>query len=251
MRSNPLVGAAVSLAIAAAAAMWLVLQWVARDGLFDLLGYAMHAMTLLAVFALIAGLAVALLFRRFARVRADLLAGRNVIARWSVGAAEFEVFTARAIAADRADKRGALALVVGLVILIFGAFALFDPEVAPAMLGMAGVVALLMAGAYLLGGRVIRRQLEPASREVIVGTDGLMLNGVLHVWSAILTWLTDVDLETGPPAVLVVTYAYLARFGPQYVTVALPVPEAAVPLARQVVEQLGQCRARRSSGVRS
>lgn len=249
MRSNPLIGAWISFGVAATAAVWLVLQWVVRDDLFAALGYAMHAITLLAVFALIAGLAVALLFRRFARVRADLLAGRNVIARWTVAAAEFEAFAARAVAADRADKLGALALVVGLVLLIFGAFALFDPEAAPAMLGMAGVIALLMAGAYLLGGRVMRRQLEPASREVIVGTDGLMLNGVLHVWSAMLTWLAGVDLDQGPPATLEVSYAYLARFGPQYVTVMLPVPQSALPLARQVVEQLAPRRSRRSPGA--
>ncbi len=251
MRSNPLVGAWISLGVAAVAVGWLLLQWLAGDALFAAFGYTMHAITLLAVFALIAGLAVALLLRRFARVRADLLSGRNVIARWTVAEAEFEVFAARAVAADRDDKRGALALVVGLVVLIFGAFALFDPEVAPAMLGMAGLVALLMAAAYFLGGWVMRRQLQSASREVIVGTDGLMLNGVLHVWSAVLTWLAGVDLDPGPPGTLAVTYAYLARFGPQYVTVALPVPRSALPLARQVVERLSTRRAGRSSGVRS
>lgn len=246
---------AVALVVAAMALGWLLGQWLAGDAVFAALGYATHAITLLSIFALIAGLAVALLFRRFATVRSDLLAGRNVVARWSVDAEVYTAFAARAIAADRADKRGALLAVLFFVAVIFGLFALFDPEAAPAMLGMAVVVGLLMVAAYLLGGRVMRRQLEPASREVIVGTDGLLVNGVLHVWSAFLTWLADASLTAGPPASLVITYAYLARFGPQFVSVMLPVPPEAVHLAEAVVARLGPQRGRRGrpgrDGVKS
>lgn len=250
MRSDPRIGMAVALAVAAIALGWLLGQWLAGDTVFAALGDATHAITLLSIFALIAGLAVALLFRRFATVRADLLAGRNVIARWRVDAEAYSAFAARAVAADRADKRGALVLVLFFIAVIFGLFALFDPEAAPAMLGMAVVVAVLMVAAYLLGGRVMRRQLEPASREVIVGTGGLLVNGVLHVWSAFLTWLADASLTLGPPASLVITYAYLARFGPQFVSVMLPVPAEAVPLAETVVARLAPQRASRRRAVR-
>jgi len=30
---------------------------------------------------------------------------------------------------------------------------------------------------------------------IIVGTQGLLLNGVLHVWGGFLSWLSNVSLE--------------------------------------------------------
>jgi len=252
MRSDPRVGLIIALAVAAVAMGWLLMQPLFGDALFATIGYAIHAITLLAIFALIAGLAVALLFRRFVQVRADLLAHRDIIAHWTVGAEDFAEHATRAMIADRAERRGALATVLFFVAVIFGLFALFDAEAAPAMVGMASLVAVALAAAYLLGGRAMRRQLEPTSREVIVGAEGLIVNGVLHVWGTYLTWLVGATIERGRPASLVVTYAYLARVGPQFVSVVLPVPPEAMPLAELVVDRFDRHgRTRRPKSARA
>jgi hypothetical protein len=247
MQSDPRIGMAISLAVAGAAFLWLLGQWVAGDEIWTALGDATHAITLLSIFLLIAGLTVALLFLRFWQVRADLLANRYVVARWTVEPGQFRAFGEIASARDRAEKRWALLVMLGFIVLIFGAFALFDPEVAPAMLAMGVALALLMAIAFLLGQRVQRRQLRPRSREVIVGTRGVMVNDVLHVWSVPLSWLSDVSADPGPPPTLTITYAYLGRSGPQYVDVMLPLPAIGDETGETIVARLLAYRGR---GVR-
>jgi hypothetical protein len=240
MLSDPRIGLIASLVVVLLAMGWLAGQWLFSDSLFAVLGYAEHAITLLSIFLGLAGSAVALLFRRFHRVRTDLLAGRNVIARWTVDPQLFRTFAAVADKRDREDKQGALLMVLVFIVVIFGAFALFDLEAAPAMLSMAAAVALAVVLAFLFGNRVRRKQLEPRSGDIIVGTDGVLVNGVLHVWSAFLTWLRGATLEPGPPAILTIDYAFLARYGVQEVAVMLPVPPGAEREAENAVRRLNE-----------
>jgi hypothetical protein len=242
MQSDPRIGMAIWLAIAGAALLWLLAQWPAGEALWGVFGDLTHAISFISIFLLLAGSAVALLFHRFWRVRADLLSGRDVIARWTVSLDQFLTFSQVANARDRSEKQWALLMVLFFIVVIFGAFGLFDPSVAPAMLGMALVVIIIMILAFLLGQRVQRRQMQPRSREVIVGTRGLMVNGVLHVWSAPLTWLSEVSKDPGPPPTLVVTYAFLGRAGPQYVSVMLPLPARDSELGDTIVDRLGRHR---------
>ena len=243
MRTDPRVGIAVSLILAAAAMVWLFVRWLLRDQMMAWLGYGVHAITLVSILVVLAGVAAALLFLRYWQVKRELLEGRDVIAHWAVSRQDFAQFAAVAAPRVRTEMLGALVLVVVLVVLIFGTFAVFDPEVAGPMLLSAGGVILLVTAAYLVGSMTRRSHLEPQDGEVIVGRHGLIVNNVLHVWSAWLAWLSSVELEHGPPAILTITYAFLARYGPQYVTVPLPVPEAAMGKAASVVEDLGGGRA--------
>jgi uncharacterized membrane protein HdeD (DUF308 family) len=143
-----------------------------------------------------------------------------------------KLFAPAALDRDRTDKRGALVLITAMLAVIFGAFALFDPEVAPAMLSIGAVVLLLVGGAYLLSGRIARRHLSFRSGEVIVGRDGLLVNGVLHVWSVPLSWLVGATLD---PGAMTVTYAHFIRYGVQTVDVLLPVPHGAQEDAQKAV----------------
>lgn len=226
MRFDPLRGVLVSLLIVGASLAWFAAIWMADEALFRRLGYTMHAATLLAIFALIAGLAVAGLFLRFHHVRTELLEGRRVVARWRVDEATFKAFAPRALEADARDKRQALFTVAFFIVAIFGAFALFDRDAAAAMLSIAAVVLVLMLLAYLLGQRTLAAQLVYRGGEAIVGERGLLFNGVLHVWGAPLSWLTGARLSRDGRA-LEVDYAFLSRLGAQGVSVMLPVaPES-------------------------
>lgn len=249
--TDPRIGLRISFLAGAAAASWLLAQWVASDAIWNalsrFLGYGIHAITFLSIFTLVACPFVALLFYRYARVKADLLAGRNVIARWKVDPASFMTFSPVAEARDRAEKRGALYLMFFFIALIFGAFALLDPEIAPAMLTVGAGTALILAVAFWLSNRVRKRHLQMRSGEIIVGTEGLLVNDVLHVWSAFLSWLVGAEIEQGPPSILTITYAFWGRYGPQFVGVMLPIGPGQMDLALAVKERLRQAGDKRRS----
>lgn len=231
MRFDPRRGLIVSLLVCGASLAWFLALWLDDAALFRRLGYGMHAATLLAIFALLAGLAVAALFLRFHHVRTELLEGRRVLARWRVDEASFKRFVPKALDADRRDKRQALAVVAFFIVAIFGAFALFDPAAAPFMLSMAAAVLVLMLLAYGLGQRALAAQLVYRGGEAIVGERGVLFNGVLHVWGAPLSWLTGARLSPDE-RMLEIDYAFLSRLGAQGVSILLPVP----PDARQEAE---------------
>lgn len=232
MLSDPRIGLGVSLAVVAAGLAWLAGQALAADLLFARLGYAMHAATLLAIFAVLAGAAVAALFGRYAEVRAELLQGRRVLATWRVDADTLARFAPLAVAADDRDKRGALILVWVLLAVVFGAFAVYDPEAAAPMLAIAAVVAAATGLAYLAGRRTARTHWRMRDGAVIVGERGVLFNGVLHVWALPLGGLAGVARAERPPALLV-SYRFWTRLGPQVVTVPLPVPATAAEAARR------------------
>ena len=242
MLSDPRRGLQISLILAFAAGLWLGAQWPLGDRFFEMLGYAVYAVDLVAILVLIAGLLVALLFARYLQVKRDLLAGRKVIARWQADPNSFRTFAALADARDDSDKRGVLIVLLGFVVVIFCGFALADQSAAPAMLSVAAVLSLAMVLAYALGRRIRRRQLEPHSREIIVGFDGLLINDVLHVWKTPLSWFVSCRIEPGTPGLMTVTYAFVARYGAQFVDVLLPVPDHAVQLAHQVERSLRPAR---------
>jgi hypothetical protein len=247
VRSDPRIGLAVSLCVVAAAALWLLGQWVASDALWAVFGFNSHALTFFSIFFLLCGLAAAALFGRYASVKTELLGGRNVIASWRVTLAELKAFSPKANARDRAEKRSALYAILFGVAVIFGLFALFDREAAPQMLAFAAAFGAILVIAYWLGERVRRAHLQMRSGEVIVGTHGLLFNGVLHVWSTFMSWLEKVKFDQQDPPTLTITYAFLARYGPQSVSIMLPVPPDRVALAREIVQRLDRT-AGRSGG---
>jgi hypothetical protein len=194
----------------------------------------------LAIFAVLACPFVALLFYRYARVKADLLAGRNVIARWKVDPTSFKSFSAVAEARERTEKRGALYLVAFFVVAIFGAIALIDPEVAPLMSLSGAALMAIVTLAFWYGNRVRRSHSRMRSGEIVVGTEGLLVNDVLHVWSILLSWLVSAETEKGPPPILTITYGFWGRYGPQYVGVMLPIGPGQMELAQVVEDRLRQ-----------
>jgi hypothetical protein len=169
-----------------------------------------------------------------------------VLARWTVEPKEFAAFSPRAEERDRVEKTGALIFILVLLALAFGAVSLYDLEAAPMMLSIGGGVAIVIVLAFLWGNRIRRIHLTFRTGEVIVGRRGLLVNGVLHAWGGLLSWLSGAALEAGPPAILTVTYGYLARYGPQYVSVPLPVAPDSVAAAEQAAAELNVIAGRRS-----
>ena len=168
----------------------------------------------------------------------DLLAGHNVIARWHVDPKLFRTFSTAEASRDLGEKRSALNLILIFMALIFGAFALFDPEAAGGMSAIGVIAALAILIAFWLGNRVARKHAQLRSGAIIVGRRGLLANDVLHVWGTFLSWLTEVSLHPGPHPALTISYSFLARYGPQMVTVTLPFSAGQLDLALEVKRQL-------------
>lgn len=238
MLSDPRIGLVGSLIIAGLGLLWFVALWLAGDEIWERFGYSQHAITFFSIFLTPTGIAVSFLFRRYARVKADLIAGRDVLARWTIDPKEFAAFGLRADARDNAEKRGALFFLLVLLAFVFGAFAIYDIEAAPMMLSFGGGVAFLIVLAYLWSNRIRRKHLTFRTGEVMVGRRGLIVNGVLHVWGGFLSWLSAASLEDGKHPMLTITYGYLARYGVQYVNVLVPVPRDCIALATKAAREL-------------
>jgi hypothetical protein len=240
MLSDPRIGLGVSLAVAVVAALWLLAQWLMAEVLWPRLGYTMHAVTLLAIFLLAASGPTAYLFRQYARVREDLRAGRDVIARWRVDPELFRAFGKSAVARDLAEKRSALYAVLLFMLLVFGAFALFDPSAASGMLAIGALASAAIVIAFVLGKRLALAHARLRSGEIIVGRKGLLANDVLHVWGSFLSWLSKVSLHRGRHPSLTVSYFVVTRLGAREVSVTLPLSPDQLPLAQEVLRRLGK-----------
>jgi hypothetical protein len=222
----------VALIVLALPFVWFAALWLASDAIWQRLGMSMHAVTFVSIFVAASAAVTALLFGRWARIEDDLLAGRDVIARWQIDAASLAATEAVTRVAEGRDKAALFRIVLRLIALIFGAFAVFDPTAAPVMLAAAVGLAALIWLARRAGEASLAAQAEMRSGEVVVGRHGLRYNGRLHVWGTPLCWLRGAALERSPLS-LVVGYAYLTRVGVQSVDVRLPVPAAARDEARR------------------
>lgn len=218
---------------------WFLALAVASDALFQRFGMGMHAVTFLSIFLACAFGVAALIFLRFATVKSELLAGRRVVGAWRVDEATMRQVAPKALAADDEDKRGALLTIWIFLALIFGGFALFDHDAAPAMLTAAAGFGVVMGFAYLLGRRTAVDHWRWRGGEAILGERGLIFNGVLHVWAVPLSWLAGARATTRPAAV-VVAYRVWTRAGPQTYEAVIPVPSDATEAARAAVARLNQ-----------
>lgn len=231
MRSDPRIGMMIAFAVAVLSAGWIAAQAILSDQLFAQLGYGMHALTFFSIFLLIAGVAVGLLFRRFASVRQELLDGTNVIARWTVDADTWSRFAKPAQRMERGEKQALLLTMYGLIALVCGGLALAVPDDAAIFAWIAVGIALIVTVAFLAGQRSFSEQLVYRGGDVIVGRRGVLVNDVLHVWAVWLSWLEGAAVSERKPAMLCISYGYWARYGPQSVTVLIPFAPEQVSLA--------------------
>ena len=198
----------------------------------------MHAVTLPPIFLLMLSLPIAFLFYQYAAVRADLLAGRDVIARWHVDPKLFSAFGKAEISRDLSEKRSALFLILAMLVLDFGEFVLFDAKAAFGMFAFGGIAVLAILIAFWLGNQTTRKHMQLQSGDIVVRKRGLLVNDVLHVWSSFLSRFSGVALNQGSHPTLAITYFVLGRFGPQQVTVTLPFSPLQLNQALLVKQQL-------------
>ena len=207
------------------------------------LGYALG---FIGLFVLITGLITALVFWARARTMDRLLAGEEVLARWTYQ--EFEgqqqVETEYKRITDR--NRTIYLVMVFWFVLIGGVFVGADyvrnGEINGLFIGLFFGCLLILGTVAFLAPILWRRGASKASRQVIISRNGVVMNGALHSWKGPLERLVGVEYNQDPdgPA-LVFSIRYPSRVEPvtgSIETVIVPVPLGEQEAARRVLSSL-------------
>lgn len=232
MQSDPRIWFWGCWVIVAACAAWFGALAVDADAIWRALGDASHAITFIAIFLAITAAVVSLLFRRFLRVRSELVSGRGARARWQVGPQMWQAFAGHAGADVRTGHKAILITILAWDVVICAGLAALNPDDAVIFFWIALVIAAVGGFGWLLGRWSSAAQLAYRDGEVIIGDRGMMVNGVLHVWDYVGSRLDGIELiATEQPRRLAVSYSFITRAGRQYETVFAPVPDDAADLA--------------------
>lgn len=225
-------------AAALGAAAWLAFYLLEGDAARAALGSGAHALAFLSFFLLIVAAIVLGFLHRFRRVRGALLAGRDVLARWHVDAAEWQRFRAATEPETETGRRSTALAIAAFAVIVTAGIALVVQKDFGILAAIAAGIACIGLAGWALGRRIERAQLAYRDGEVIVGRGALLCNGVLHVWQIIGSQLCSATLDERDPARLNLAYRYWTRFGPRLVEIAAPVPAGALPAARQACRDL-------------
>ena len=192
------------------------------------------------------------IYRRYARRAADILSGANRLAQWTCSAEEWDRY--RQTVKQRARKNLWMILIIcgGTAVVLVGvAIAVLLGEKPPAPPGeiaaVIGVVLGIVFGLFLLFWFIIiylpeRILRHPTSRDVFIGSGGLISAGRFQSWQIMGASLKTVRYEPADPGTLVFRWSQPgmgiaantgSASGPMECLV--PVPKAHDADARQVV----------------
>jgi hypothetical protein len=178
------------------------------------------------------------LFRGRAKARATLLDDKALLARWTYPAEEWASFVGEDDQRERGAKWKMFAIVAFWCVLFGIAFPIFDPEdgwwVTVVMFGLMAVIVVVI----LVGSAARTRNLARHAPEARIGEDGLLLAGELHLWRGWRARLEGVDVVTGHPPCLEITYSTPAKNQRQINTVRVPVPAGKDAEAAEIAAQL-------------
>ncbi len=178
------------------------------------------------------------LFRGRAKARATVLDDKTLLARWTYPADVWASFVGEDDTRERSAKWRMFAIVAFWCVLFGIGFPIFDPEdgwwVTVVMVGLMAVIVVVI----LLGSAARTRTLARNVPEARIGQDGLMLAGELHLWRGWSARLEGVDVVTGHPPCLEITYSTPAKNQRQINTVRVPVPAGKDAEAAEVAARL-------------
>ena len=238
MLSKGIVATWIATAVAVVSIVWLFVYILDGDALHAATGSAVHALAFLSFFALVVAVISLLFLRRFRVARQDLLDRKATLGHWHVDPDDWRRFLAETEPETEADRRSIAITIAAFAVLVTGGMALVLQKDFGILAAIAlGIVAIAAVG-WMLGRRIEHTQHVYRDGDVTVGKDGILVNGVLHVWRVTGSRLGSARLEEGRPARLRVGYRYWTRTGPRFVEAVAPVPEGAVAEARQVCRDL-------------
>ncbi len=197
----------------------------------------------MAFFGLIVGLSCficAFFFRSRNRVKRHLLAGRDMLARWTYSETEWRAFAGEETSRQASSKRGLLGFTAGFMVLVTLGSIVRDRKSGVfigAVLFVTWILCWLVARASV---RSQGRHEKGPTPEVRIGRDGLLIGEELHDWRGWGASLEACEWHDGPPPVLEFSYAMISGNATvrRTETVRVPVPIGKEAEAHAIVRQL-------------
>lgn len=234
--SNVLVG----VALAIAGLLFILLPPLAG---LDMMGFG-YAMQFAGLFLLISGMIITLILGRRARRLGAILNGQNLLAHWIYPAELSLKQVERDFRETKARNLFLLLIVMAWLVFFTIIFLLIGfrqgEDMGLFVALMAGVL-LVVAVAAFAAPHIQRRRALRSGGEAYIATDGLFVNGVLHMWEKPLADLRGVQLVEGDgPARLVFRLRSLSQTNVtlyQPYTVELLVPPGEEDAARRIEQR--------------
>jgi hypothetical protein len=112
------------------------------------------------------------------------------------------------------------------------------PDKDAALVSISVIVVLILFIRILIffQGRHLYATNKKKLGEAYVGKRGVLLNESFHSWN-FLSWLEDVSIDR-KRKLLVITYSALARYGKDYFTVNIPIPDGKEKEAEEIIKKL-------------
>jgi hypothetical protein len=214
-----------------------VAPFVAEEAL-EPMGDARFAMAFGGILVGITSFICVFLFRSRNRVRSRLLAGKDLLARWTYTEAEWRAFAGGETQRQASGRR--------TLLWIVGAFMLIATLVTAARDRRAAVfVGAVLFGTWILcfiaatiSMRAYRKNEKGPTPEARVSGDGVLLGVEFHAWRGWGARLERCALHEGPPPQLEFVYSTPQRYSRQETSVRVPIPAGREADAAAVVRQL-------------
>lgn len=198
------------------------------------------ALIMLGILLAITGPIVSFLFRRRAQVFERLQQKDHQLVDWQYTQAEWQRFVETEKDFRQDNKRGIQLTILVFSLLFGGLFWWFDREAG-------GIVLLTMIGLNIfialvawLSQTYLQSWQELSQPECVIGWDGLIIAGQLHVWRSWGAKLEEVELKMGRVNQLAITYSTPSRYSRQFYTINVPVPTGEEKLAKKIAEKLAK-----------
>lgn len=177
-------------------------------------------------------------YRKRARQLSQILSGEDVLAKWEYDRFFWQKYADKYLQKYLAMNKSTLLLVSVMIIIIFGAIMIADPEVAETMgLIGAGLIALVTLVAYI-SPKISAKNLAKSHPIAIIGKNCVLIGRQFHSWGMFGNRLENVKISEEEINTLEIQYSYQTRYGRTNVSVIIPIPQGKIEEAQAVARRL-------------
>lgn len=224
MLTDPIVLSRWSFWTMIACILWVVIYIMFNDQVMSVMGDGAHALLFISLVIGLSALIIIFMFRKHAAIRRQLVAGKGVLAKWTVSPETWAAYVHKIAPETAEGRRITLGLIVffGVAIPLVMALMKGKDFMIFAWIGL-GVILVGLLG-HWLGTRQEKAHFIYRGGDCAFNADGIIVNGVYQGWGVPGSFLTAVDLTPGDPGVLKLVYWFITKQGGQFVDVYAPVP---------------------------
>jgi len=173
-------------------------------------------------------------FAARSRLLSNLLDGGEVLARWEIPDAAWELHASGQGEPAGGGRSGGLLALTAVEIVLGGFVWLAAPGVGRVAAAGFWCLALASGVAAALAPRVVRARQSAGPREAAMSHEGAFVAGTLHAWGGLGARVEEVEVAGARSLCLRVLYSVPALFGRREIEAAIPVPPGQESLAAAV-----------------